>query len=272
MRLLCCVLVLLTTTAAGQDSDRIFKAFKTQLAYNRSIPPRFFFGTKREAARLDTLAVMDQNVRSRTFNYIWQQDYEQAADWLEKMTALYPKEHDTAGEIYLTTFQDYPRALRHFDAYDALTPRFDDIVGYNPVSYLKGLAWRGLGDQQKAIYQFSIAIDSVAMKHGGEWVNYKHYVSRAVSYIATKQPEKALLDLDRAAKNFTRSALVQYHRGRALLLLNRTEEARTAFQDASFFVKALRAERTGDYIEDNFNLVYEAEIEEALERLKSQNR
>lgn len=271
MKLLCFLSVLLATTAPAQDSNTIFKSIATRLVNNRSVPRWFYYGTKREAARLDTLTATDQNFRSRAFNYVWQQDYEQAADWLEKMTTRYPKEHDTAGEIYLTTFRDYPRALRHFDAYDALTPAFDDIVGYNPVSYLKGLAWRGLGDHQKAIDQFSVAIDSLAIKHGAEWVSYKHFVSRAVSYVATKQPEKALADLDKAAKNFTRSALVQYHRGHALLLLNRTEEARTAFQDASFFVKALRAERTGDYLEDNFNPVYEAEVEEALTRLKNQN-
>ena len=117
---------------------------------------------------------------------------------------------------------------------------------------MRGLAYRGLGDHKKAIDQFCIAIDSLAIKHGAEWVNYKQFVSRAVSYIATQQPEKALLDLDKATKNFNRSALVQYYRGRALLLLNRPTEARTAFQDASFFVKALRAERTGDYQERYF--------------------
>ena len=269
MKFLCVLFVLLVTTASAQDSDRILQSIKLQLSSNGAVPRGFYYGTKREAVRLDTMMATAPNFRLKAFSHLWQQDYEQAVDWLEKMAALFPKEHDTAGELYLSTFHDYPRALRHFDAYGALTPAFDDIVGYNPVSYLKGLAWRGLGNHEKAIQQFSIAIDSLVSKHGAEWVSYKQFVSRAISYIATQQPEKALLDLDKATANFPRSALVHYHRGRALLLINRPEQARTAFQDASFFVKALRAERTGDYLEDDFNPVYEAEIEETLERLKN---
>ncbi len=242
------------------------------LAANRKAASMFYTNTKRERIRLDTSSATAQNYRSRAFNYIWQSNYEEAALWLEKTGDNYPKEHGIIGEIYLSKLQDYPRALRHLDAYDALTPTFDDMISNNPVSYLRGLTYRSLGDHHKAIEQFSIGIDSLIVKHGVEWVNYKHFVSRAVSYIATQQPEKALIDLDKAAKNFSRSALVSYHRGRALLQLNRTIEARTAFQDASFFFKALRAERTSDYQEDDFNLVYEEEIEEALANLKTQTR
>ncbi|MVM39591.1 tetratricopeptide repeat protein [Spirosoma sp. HMF3257] len=265
-----CFLVPLSVFA--QDSERILKSCASLLAVNRSVQTRFFFGEKREKFRSDTLSANPQNVRYRAFNYVWAKEYEQAAIWLEKTTTLSPKEHGIAGEFYLAQFRDYPRALTHFNAYDALTPSFDDIVGYNPVSYMRGLTYRSMGDHEKAIDQFSVAIDPLAAKHGAEWVNYRHFVSRAVSYIATKQPEKALVDLEKAAKNFNRSALVQYHRGRALLILNRIAEARTAFQDASFFFKALRAERTGDYQEDDFNPVYELEIDETLAHLKTLNR
>ena len=261
--------LLLPISVFAQDGERFLKSCASMLANNRSPQPMFFLAAKRAKPRVDTLSASGQNYRSRAFNYVWLHDYKQAAIWLEKTGNLYPKEHGIIGEIYLTNLGDYPRALRHFEAYDTLTPNFDDIVGYNPVSYMRGLAYRGLGNHLKAIEQFSISIDPLAIKHGVEWVNYKHFVSRAVSYIATQQPERALADLDKAVKNFPRSALAQYHRGRALLQLNRTVEARTAFQDASFFVKALRAERTGDYQEDNFNPVYELEIDEALAQLKT---
>ncbi|WP_240543521.1 tetratricopeptide repeat protein [Spirosoma foliorum] len=253
----------------AQDNERILKSFASTLAANRSAQTRFFFGERRERVRSDTLSANTQNFRHRAFNYVWAKDYEQAVVWLEKTTALSPKEHGIVGEFYLTQFHDYPRALTHFNAYDALTPNFDDIVGYNPVSYMRGLAYRSMGNHEKAIEQFSIAIEPLAAKHGDEWVNYRHFVSRAVSYIATQQPEKALADLEKAGKNYKRSALVQYHRGRALLLLNRTAEAKTAFQDASFFFKALRAERRGDYQEDDFNPIYEIEIDEIISQLKS---
>ncbi|GAB2597929.1 tetratricopeptide repeat protein [Spirosoma areae] len=258
----------LPISVAAQDGERFLKSCARTMAANRSSQTMFFFPETREKIRLDTLSASADNYRYRAFNYVWQHNYEKASLWLEKTAALYPKEHGIVGEFYLSQLRDYSRALVHFDAHDALTPAFDDIVGYNPVSYMRGLAYRGLGDHKKALELFCAGIDSLALKHGAEWVNYKHFVSRAVSYIATQQPEKALADLDKALKNFPRSAIAQYHRGRALLQLNRTAEARTAFQDASFFIKALRAERTGDYEEDGFNPVYEPEIDDALANLK----
>lgn len=269
MKRLCIFFFLLPVLGFAQDGERYLKDCASLLATNRTAQSMFFYSTKREKARLDTLSVSEQNYRYRTFNHVWQRDYEQAALWLEKTASQYPKQRGMVGEVYLTTLRDYPHALAHFEAYDALTPAFDDLINHNPVSYMCGLAHRGSGNQKKAVELFSKAIDSLAIKHGAEWVNYRHFVSRAVSYIAVEQPEKALADLENATKNFNRSALVQYHRGRALLLLNRTAEARTAFQDASFFVKALRAQRSGDYQEDNANPVYESEIDEALKALKS---
>lgn len=264
--------LLMSVSAYAQEGEAYLKRSKTMLSENRKAQTRFFFTEKREQRRLDTLSASAQNDRYRALNFLWQGDYERAVLWLEKTAATYPKEHGFVGEMYLDQLHDYTLAIQHFDAYDALTPNFDDIIRHNPVSYYRGLAYRGLGNHRKAIEQFSVAIDSLAHKHGAEWVNYRQFISRAVSYIAVQQPELALADLDKALHNFNRSALAQYHRGRALLLLNRTAEALTAFQDASFFYKALRAERTGDYQEDDYNPLYEPEIDEAIQNLKPLNR
>ncbi|MBD2699607.1 tetratricopeptide repeat protein [Spirosoma sp. BT702] len=269
MKRLFILLWLMPVLGFCQDGEQYLRSSASMLANNRSIQKRFYYAETREQKRLDTLSASGENYRYRALNYLWHQQYEQAEIWLEKTTTLYPREHGFVGEQYLH-LRDYPRALAHFDAYDALTPNFDDIVGYNPVSYMRGLVHRATGNHQKAIEQFSVGIDSLTKKHGTEWVNYKHFVSRAVSYIATQQAEKALIDLEKAAKNFNRSALIHYHRGRALLQLGQTAEARTAFQDASFFFKALRAERSADYQEDDYNPVYEPEIDEALANLKNQ--
>jgi tetratricopeptide (TPR) repeat protein len=242
------------------------------LAMNSRSQTQFLSNTKREQARQDTISASAQNYRFKSLHHLWQRDYEQAAFWLEKTASLFPKEHGAVGEFYMSFLRDYPRALRHLDAHDALIPNFDEIVNHNPVSYLRGLTYRSMGDHTKALEQFSISIDPLESKHGAEWVNYRHYVSRAISYIATQQPGKALIDLEKAAKNFDRSTLVHYYRAKALLQLGRTAEARTAFQDASFFAKAQQVERTGDDQEDRFNLLYEFEIDDALAQLKSLTR
>lgn len=220
------------------------------------------------AESLETVPVRVQDYLYWVSDYINQYKYGQASLWLEKTAGLYPKEQGRIGEIYLSRLHDYPCALHYFNAYDALTPGFNDIISNSPVSYLRGLAYRYLDDHYKAIEQFSAGIDALESRHGAEWVNYRHFVSRAISYLATQQPEKALIDLEKAGKNFSRSALVPYYRAVALLQVCRVSEARTAFQDASFFYKALRYERAGDYQEDTYNPLYEADIDNALIRLK----
>ena len=271
MRLVFYWYLLLPVSAFCQDGEWFLNYYASELANNRSVQTRFFFTEKRELNRLDTLSATCDNYRYRALNYVWKHDYEQAAVWLEKTTALYPKEHGFVGEIYLEQLRDYPRALAHLNAYDALTPTFNDMISNSPVSYLRGLTYRSLGDHRKAIEQFSIGIDSLISKHGPEWVNYRHYVSRAVSYIATQQPNKALADLDRAAKNFSRSALVQFHRGQALLRLNRLAEAQTAFRDASFF-STLRGPNILEIIRKMISILFMSRrLIEALANLKSQN-
>ncbi len=262
-------ILLLPLTTFAQNGERYYlESSGWLMAQNRATRFGFAYNTKRELARWDTMAVTAENYRFRAMNYVWQQEYEQAAAWFEKTTALFPKEHGAAGEFYLEFLKDPSRALHHLDAFDALTPTFDDVVNHNPVSYLRGLTFRYVGDHQKAIEQFSKAIDPLADKHGTEWVSYRHFIGRAVSYVAMNQPEKALIDLDKANKNYGQSALVQYYRGLALQQLGRVAEARTAFQDASFFFKAHRANHYEGTQEDEFNPLYEAQIDEALAVLK----
>ncbi|GAB2551390.1 tetratricopeptide repeat protein [Spirosoma aerophilum] len=264
-------LCLLSTTVFAQDGEYQVRWTSVMLANNRQPMGLPFFISGRRGPQMDKPDMSENSVqtyRGRVFNYLAERNYEEATAWMEKMASRFPKEHGFIGENYLSRLHDYPRALHHLQAYDARTTNFDDMIGNNPVSYLLGLTHRGLGDHPKAIYHFSVGIDSLAIKHGAEWVNYRHFVSRAVSYIATSQAEKALADLEKATKNYPKSALAVYHKGRAYLQLNRFTEARTAFQDASFFYKALRAERTGDYQEDNDNPLYEEEIDEALSKLK----
>jgi tetratricopeptide (TPR) repeat protein len=265
------LLCLLSTSALAQDGEYQLKWSSVMLANNRQamgIP--FFIGGRRGMVvdKPETAENSVQQYRSRIFAYLSQKNYEEATVWMEKLASRFPKEHGFVGENYLSRLHDYPRALHHLQAYDTLTVTFDDMIGNNPVSYLLGLTHRSLGDHPKAIYHFSVGIDSLATKHGAEWVNYRHFVSRAVSYITTGQAEKAVTDLDKATKNYPKSALVAYYKGLAYLQLNRLTEARTAFQDASFFYKALRAERTGDYQEDDANPLYEEEIDESLSKLK----
>ncbi|MCY7359575.1 MAG: hypothetical protein LH609_19385, partial [Rudanella sp.] len=211
-------------------------------------------------------ATTGRNSSEKAFYYLMQQDYEKGVFFLEKSTELDPKNHRDAGWTYMMTLHDYPRALRHLDAFDALTPDFDDTDGIAPISYLKGLCYRNMGNHSEAVRQFSKGIDSLAAKHGSEWVNYKHYVSRAVSYLTINQLDKALADLDSAMKNSTsESPLALYYKGKTMLQQGRITDAKRAFQDAQFFWQANRVKGISQP-EDYNNPVTEGDIDEALKR------
>lgn len=243
----------------------------SQIAWTLSVnrhTGNFFMGLagKRQVARFDTMAVTGRNIGQQAFYYLMRQEYEKGVALLEKSTELDPKQHRDAGRTYMMTFHDYPRALRHLNAFDALTPDFDDTDGMAPISYLKGLCYRNMGNHTEAVRQFSQGIDSLAAKHGSEWVNYKHYVSRAISYMAIDQSDKALADLDSAMKNSTsESPLALYYKGNVYRRQGRTTDAKRAFEDARFFWQANRAKGISQP-EDYNNPVTEADIEEALKQ------
>lgn len=237
------------------------------LSMNRHAGQFFMgLGSKRQLARFDTMAVTGETMSQQATYYLMQHEYEKGIALLEKSTQFNPKQHRDAGWTYMMSFRDYPRALRHLDAFDALTPDFDDSDGIFPVSYLKGLCYRHMGNYGEAVRQFSKGIDSLAAKHGSEWVNYKQYVSRAVSYLAINQVDKALADLDSAMKNSTsESPLAFYYRGKAYQQQGRITDAKRAFQDAQFFWQANRVKGISQP-EDYNNPVTEADIDEALKQ------
>ncbi len=150
--------------ASAQDDRRFLESCASMLTVNRAAPTQFFFSTKREQARQDTIATTGPNYRFRALNYVWQHNYEQAAYWFEKTAEQFPKEHGAVGEFYFTFLRDTTRALHHLNAFDALTPNFDDHINHSPVSYLRGLVYRYGGSHQKAIGQFCVAIDSLEKK------------------------------------------------------------------------------------------------------------
>ena len=253
--------------SVAQSGNDNLNRIAWDLSMNRHAGQFFMgLGSKRQLARFDTMAITGKTMSQQASYYLMQRDYEKGVALLEKSTELDPKQHFAAGRTYLRNLQDYPRALRHFDAYDALTPDFDDTDGISPVSYLKGLCYRNMGNHAEAVSQFSKGIDSLAAKHGSEWVNYKQYVSRAISYLALGQTDKALADLDSAMKNSTsESPLAFYFRGKAYQQQGRTTEAKRAFQEAQFFWQANRVKGISQP-EDYNNPVTEEDIDGALKQ------
>lgn len=230
-----------------------------------SRPDHLLFGSnwQKQLSRFDTMAQTGENLHQRA---MFEHDTEKAIAMLEQCTQLDPKLHNTVGWSYLVEYRDFPRALHHLNAYDDLTPNFDDVDGMSPVSYLKGLCYRNMGNHVEAVRQFSKGIDSLAKKHGPEWVNYKHLVSRAVSYMALNQLGKALADLSAATENCTSdSPMILYFKGKLLQQQGQQIEARRIFQEAKFRWQANRVKGISQP-EDDHNLVTESDLDDTLKQ------
>ena len=267
-------LLALTLSAPAQDKNT-FVYMSQILAENaRYRTPVTWEGSQRlRTWQSDTITATKDSVKradwltSRALSPLKLGDYELAFADYEMAATLNPKSRGEIGWRYLFLLHDYPRALSHLNAFDALTPNYDDPIDDYSVNYLKGRALAGLGRYEEAAAAYTIAIDNRKNRHGPEWVDYRYWVARSVTYLALNQPGNALSDLDKALSNNPKSAMSLYHRGRALQQLNRIAEARDSFQNALFFVRSEPFER--DYYYEQPDGAYEGQIEAVLNALKN---
>ena len=271
---LLCVSLALFISALAQD-DKAFAQLSQMLAENaRYKTPALWEGTQRlQVWYSDTINVTRDNVKKgdwfmyRALGPLKLGDYDRAFADYEIAVKLNPKNQGQVGWRYLFLLRDHPRALAYLNAFDALTPNYDDPIDDYSVNYLKGRALAGLRQYEQAVAAYTIAIDSRETRHGPEWVDYRYWVARSVSHLALNQPERALNALDKALKNNPKSAMTLYQRGRALQQLRRTAEAQSTFQDASFFVRSQPFER--DYYYEQPDAGYEGQIETLLNAIKN---
>jgi tetratricopeptide (TPR) repeat protein len=266
-------LLILPAVAFGQD-NQVFNWMAQTLANNaRYTTPVPWEGSQRlqtliaaEMSKTKDSVKKAESLEYKALSSLKHGNYDQAFTDYELATQLNPKSRGRVGWRYLFFLRDYTRGLAHLNAFDALTPTQDDPIDDYSVNYLKGRAYAGLKKYEPAIVSYTIAIDNRETRYGSDWVDYRYFVARAVSFLASNQSEKALIDLDKALKNHPKSAMAHYHRGRALQQLARITEARDAFQNALFFVHFEPFER--DYYYEQPDAAYDDQIEVAIDALK----
>lgn len=258
----------------AQDNNAFTWMSQTLAANARYPTPAVWEGSERLhtliTTRIDTTRDRVRKaefLQYRALSSLKHGNYDQAFVDYEAASQLNPKSRGEAGWRYLFLLRDYARSLAHLNAFDSLTPNNDDPIDDYSVNYLKGRAYAGLYQYESAIIAYTTAIQNRETRHGPEWVDYRYLVARAVAYLAIRQPEKALPDLDQALKNSPKSAMAHYHRGNALQQLDRKAEAMDAFQNALFFLRAEPFER--DYYYEQPDAAYAGQIEKAIKSLKN---
>ncbi len=264
-------LVGLATAGWAQSDQAVLQQTDYFLRVNAKYPlPAQWQGSAREHQALGWAVALGKdpaaNTRENGVGSLKHGDYDRAVRYYERACQLDPTYHGYAGWVYLDYMRDYNRALHHLNAYDSLTASPDDMVGDNPVQFLKGRAYSQLGQHQRAIDAYTSAIGRIEQRVGAEWVSYLYYIARGMARQRLSQPALALTDFDKALKNQPQSAMAHYHRGTALQQLGRPAEAVTAYRDAQFFLKAKPVEQ--DVYFEHFDAVYEPQIEAALDALK----
>ena len=235
--------------SSGESSQRNYRDYGFQIVM-----------TKDSSKRSDVLTY-------RALGELKYGNYDRAFADYEAAVKLNPKLAGEVGWRYLFLLRDYARALTYLQAFDELTPNFDDPIDDYSVNYLKGRAYAGLGDHENALKAYSLTISQRAARLGIEWVDYRYLVARGVSYLVQKQAVEGLADFDMALKNYPKSSTAYHHRGRALEQLGRFEEAKTAYRDARFFLLTTNAfER--DYYYEQPDAAYDEDIDEAIQRLR----
>lgn len=199
---------------------------------------------------------------SKGISFLEQRAYDKALPLLEEACRQKPKHHGYVGWVYLNIIRDYPRALTHYDAYDALTPDVDDREGDHAVSYLRSEIYRFMGRPIDALPGYDKAIALIEDKHGPTWVNYRYFLARGQARLALGMVAEALDDFNKAIPNNPSSAASSYWKGRALQALNRPDEARMAYNDALLWLRNSTVEQDRYYEEQD--AVYEQQVETAL--------
>ena len=261
-------LLLLSVAAQAQNESLLLEQLTRRLTetatYSRPWGHVHYRHWLDSAARAGGKDVAD-HVFSQGISWLEQRAYDKAVPLLEEACRLKPKHHGYVGWVYLNTLRDYPRALTHYDAYDALTPDLDDREGDHAVSYLRAEIYRFMGRPAEALPGYDKAIALIEDKHGPTWVSYRYYLARGQTRLALGLTDDALSDFNKAIPNNPSSAASSYWKGRALQRLNRPDEARMAYNDALLWLRNSTIEQDRYYEEPD--AVYEQQIEMALASL-----
>jgi tetratricopeptide (TPR) repeat protein len=120
------------------------------------------------------------------------------------------------GYLYLYFYRDYERAIADFNATDTLTPITDYPQGQS-VDYMRGLAYYGLNENEKALHYFSLYVDEVTKRNGEEWVDVYAFLYRGLTYERLNRKGLAIIDFTTGNKYAGQMVDFPFHKARILI-------------------------------------------------------
>ena len=192
-------------------------------------------------------------------------NYDIAITALEKAYVINPNEFgEYYGWVLLYYYHDYKKALAVLSRYDDLTPNFSDYPMGECIHYLKGLAYKELGDFELALKEFDLSIKYVVENHDESWIDYQILLNRGIILFYQNKNEEAITEFERVIKNYNECSEAFYFKGLALVNLNKKVEACSSLTKSLELIK--KGYKSFDSYVELFHEIYEQDINEAISK------
>ena len=202
-------------------------------------------------------AISVQNTKNGNYNI--------AITALEKAYKINPNEVGAYyGWVLLYYYHDYKKAIALLNEYNALTPKFSDYAMGECIHYLKGLAYKELGDYELALKEFDLSIKNSLEEHDESWIDYQILLNRGITLFYQNKNEEAITEFERVIKNYNECSEAFYFKGLALVNLNKKVEACSSLTKSLVLIK--KGYKSFDSYVELFHEVYEQDINEAISK------
>jgi tetratricopeptide (TPR) repeat protein len=165
--------------------------------------------------------------------YMIRGEYVEGLKHLEKAVSLDPFYYLGNRAWYRMRYlRDHEGAIADFNQLEKVAGQTLVYVSNAHMYILKGLAYKELGNYEKALELYDIAIKEQISSKGPEWIGTYDYLYRGVLKYRMANFDEAIEDLNLQVKQYELLADTYYYRGMAYAATGRKDEARADLQRA----------------------------------------
>jgi tetratricopeptide (TPR) repeat protein len=165
--------------------------------------------------------------------YMIRGEYVEGLAYLEKAVSIDPFYYLGNRAWYRMRYlHDYEGAIADLEQLEKVAGQTLVYVTNAHMYILKGLAYKELGNAQKALELYDIAINEQIASKGAEWLGLYDYLYRGILKFRMGDYDGAIEDLNLEVKQYESLADTYYFRGMAYAATGRKDEARLDLQRA----------------------------------------
>ena len=179
--------------------------------------------------------------------------YERGFELLDKAVEYNPKVYlGYRGYMKLRFLRDFDGAIKDFETLDELTPNFVDAPWGEDIDFLRGEAYFGIGEYQKAIEHFNKSIEN----QGEDWADIQTYVYLGICESKLENFDKAVISYNRALNQS--KYICEAHLGLAKVHkeIGETEKAKEHILKAEKYFNYKRTDPYNEFL----NEIYKSDI------------